>query len=187
MTILFTIALRQEYTPPKLKNSHTIYTGIGKLNAAITLIDAIHEFRPSSVINIGTAGSLSESLVGEVFQVKEVIERDMLAEPLAPRGEIPFEVHKNRYFSDVGHGKCASGDSFVTKSDPWLLDNNVDVFDMELIAIARVCNHFQIPWRSMKFVTDHVGGNSGQDWLEMLSKAQKGFDANLTQTIQDLV
>jgi adenosylhomocysteine nucleosidase len=62
-----------------------IYSGVGKVNAASAATLALLELRPSLIINYGTAGKICEKLRGLV-EVAHVVQRDMMAMPLAPRG-----------------------------------------------------------------------------------------------------
>ena len=91
--------------------------------------------RPSLVINYGTAGKINEELRGLV-EVADVIQRDMMAMPLSPRGRTPFSPALDKLSSGHGNVICGTGDSFVTAADPWLNENGVDIVDMELFAIA---------------------------------------------------
>ncbi len=52
-------ALEQETANAGLEQyAPVVYTGVGKVNAAINLYDAILKYQPDLVINYGTAGSL---------------------------------------------------------------------------------------------------------------------------------
>jgi adenosylhomocysteine nucleosidase len=58
------VALEDELPKKYLPTWNIIYSGVGKVNAAYSLSKAIHEFEPSTVINFGTAGTLSSNLNG---------------------------------------------------------------------------------------------------------------------------
>jgi adenosylhomocysteine nucleosidase len=147
-----------------------IYSGVGKINASIKLVEAVQIFKPDLVVNLGTAGSIRSEIVGTV-EVDTVIERDFDAFPLCDRGLIPFEEGNNRHWSGYEGVVCASGDSFVRVSDAYLKCMEVDIVDMELIAIARVCKKYNIPWRSFKFISDYVGSNIEHQWQDSLTNA----------------
>jgi hypothetical protein len=59
---------------------------------------------------------------------------------------------------------CATGDSFVTSRDPWLVEQGVDLVDMELFAIAAACERAGVSWRSFKYITDDANEDSGDHW-----------------------
>jgi len=151
-----------------------IYSGVGKINASIKLVEAVQIFKPDLVVNLGTAGSLRSEIEG-VVEVDTVIERDFDAFPLCDRGLIPFDEGNNRYCSGYEGVVCASGDSFVRESDTYLKLMKVDIVDMELIAIARVCNKYNIPWRSFKFISDYIGHNIEQQWQDGVTKASEAL------------
>ena len=158
-----------------------VYSGLGKINAALTSLKAIDQFNPSAIMNFGTAGKINPQLDG-LLHIGKVIQRDMMAEPLAPRGKTPFCERPFEYLSS-GKYVCGSGDSFVTASDPWLLSQGVDLVDMELFAIAYVATHHQIPWHSYKYITDDANESSGNDWHEKVNHGQDLFIEKLRQLL----
>jgi adenosylhomocysteine nucleosidase len=151
-----------------------IYTGVGKINAASAATLALLVLRPSLVINYGTAGKINETLRGLV-EVSDVIQRDMMAMPLAPRGRVPFSPELDRLSSGHGTVTCGTGDSFVTTTDPWLVQNKIDIVDMELFAIAQVCQRHSLPWRAFKFITDDANDLAHQDWTANVADGQDMF------------
>lgn len=160
-----------------------IFTGVGKLNAAISLSKALLRYKPSLVLNFGTAGRLSPETSGLV-EVGDVIQRDMAAEPLAPRGTTPFDQTPSVILSGHQGVRCATGDSFVSATDPWLHEQGVHVVDMELFALALVCHHSQIAWRSFKYITDDTDESAGQDWFEKIHHGRDLFLEKLDEMIE---
>ncbi|HBF55737.1 MAG TPA: 5'-methylthioadenosine nucleosidase, partial [Afipia sp.] len=67
------------------------------------------------------------------------------------------------------------GDSFVTSVDPWLVENNIDIVDMELFAIAHVCQRHNVPWRAFKFITDAADENAADHWNENVAGGEDLF------------
>ena len=172
--LLIITALESELKREALPSGvEIIYTGIGKINATITSIKAINQYSPKRILNFGTAGKIKPDLHG-LMEIGKVIQRDMQAEPLAPRGSTPFCVRPQEYLS-TGQFVCGSGDSFVTAHDPWLYTLGVDVVDMELFAIAAVAYDYQIPWQSFKYITDDANENSGEDWHAKVHHGQDLF------------
>lgn len=169
--LLAVVAVADEIPLEEWSNrGNIVFTGIGKINTCFKLIEAINNYKPEIIVNLGSAGSLDKNISG-VVEVAEVIERDFNAFPLCDRGRIPFENNSNRYKSGYTGVICGSGDSFVHEFDPWLEQNQVSVVDMELIAIARICHKFGIPWRSLKYISDYVGINKNNEWHEGVKKA----------------
>jgi adenosylhomocysteine nucleosidase len=166
-------ALREEFYDQSQFDGRIYYTGIGKINTSHLITKLILTDRPTGILNLGTAGTLNPDLLGKCVGVKTVLERDMNAEPLAPRGEVPFDSRPTQYFSDLGTETCASGDSFLTQSDPWLSLRGVSLVDMELFAIAKICFMYGIPWRSVKYVSDSIDSTSDTDWHKALGSSSR--------------
>ncbi|MCD8505479.1 MAG: 5'-methylthioadenosine nucleosidase [Burkholderiaceae bacterium] len=175
---LIVTALPQEFAyEPIPHDIPIVFTGLGKLNAGIAAMDAIALHKPSVVINFGTAGRLDTSINGLV-EIAEVLQRDMMAEPLAPRGRTPFDDTPYLLESGFKGVRCATGDSFVTAVDPWLIQQNVQIVDMELFALALVCHRKGIAWRSFKYITDNTDDDAGDHWQD---KVHHGRDLFLTK------
>ena len=146
-----------------------IYSGVGKVNAASAATLALLVLRPALVINYGTVGRINTTL-SRLVEVAHVVQRDMMAMPLVPRGRTPYSSNLDKLSSGFGDVTCGTGDSFVTSPDPWLTENHVDVVDMELFAIAHVCQRHSIPWRAFKFVSGEA-----DHWIGDIGKGQDTF------------
>ncbi len=147
-----------------------VHTGVGKVNAALVATEAIGQYKPELVINLGTAGTLDEKYRG-VCEINSVIQRDFDTTPLAPRGIVPFQESPSEFRSKFGNFRCGTGDSFMTKKDSWAAENKIQLVDMELYSIAQACFRNETPWRGAKYVTDVVGQNSSSDWQDQLKVA----------------
>ena len=152
------------------RNEPLIYSGVGKLNAAIATLESINKYQPEFILNLGTVGSIRNDISG-VVEIKKVFQRDFDATPLVPKGVVPFDEKPHVLSSDFGQYSCGSGDTFVRDKEEWLLENKIDVVDMELYGIAQACFSKNTPWRSFKFITDYVSINSGDDWRSNLEKS----------------
>ena len=83
--ILLLVALKNELEAISIpKSIPAAYTGIGKINAATVTQSAIAHYRPKLIVNFGTVGKINPAL-SELIKIGKVIQRDMIAEPLAPR------------------------------------------------------------------------------------------------------
>ena len=151
-----------------------IYTGIGKINAAVATLEAIQKFSPDLIINFGTVGKINKKLHG-LIPISKVMQRDMCAEPLAPRGQVPFSEKPNEFFSIADGYVCGTGDSFVTSADDWLHRHGIDVVDMELFAIAAVAHQKKIEWMSYKYISDDANESSGEEWSKQVNHGQELF------------
>lgn len=173
--VLLVHALKDEKVAIK-KNGFTFYdciTGVGKVNAAIAVQQAIYKYKPHWVLNVGTCGALHHS-VGSIHTCRTFVDRDMeklVAFGLNCRHDFITETTNHTHLTKWNFTSvCNSGDAFLTSSD-----GTGDVFDMEAFAIAQVCKTFQLPFASIKFVTDIIGQNSVKHWEEKLSEAQEAL------------
>ena len=90
--ILIVSALEVE-TQGKLDDWDVIYTGVGKINATMTLVDRLTDYnyvKPDLVINYGTAGS-RKIKTKTLVDCMKFVQRDMDVTGLGfLRGETPF-------------------------------------------------------------------------------------------------
>lgn len=177
MKWLMTYAVEEEYTEIKFPHDEVIpvCTGIGKVNAAFRLTEAICENQPDAVLNIGTVGTIVHQ-VGDVFVCRQFIDRDM--QKLASLG-LPYQIVFREFpvlqdFSWEGkkEGICNTGDSFLTE----LTEIEGDIVDMEAYAQAVVCKGRNLPFVLVKYVTDIIGKNSVKHWQDKLAEARKGLN-----------
>lgn len=179
--ILITYAVEGEFVPIKIDGYELKYirTGIGKAKSAMYLTQAILDYSPALVLNFGTAGTLHYSL-GDILVCGKFIDRDFQSANL-PGVEFEIdnipslednEIVKKILSSDIDLKICNTGDSFVTDAQPI----GGDVVDMEAFAQALVCKEYNIPFLSVKYVTDIIGKNSIKHWEDKLSDARKGLE-----------
>ncbi len=173
--ILVLTALKSELNAARAPEGiDVVYCGVGKVNTAMATTSAILAGKPALVVNYGTCGKITENLRG-LLEIAQVIQRDMMAMPLAPRGVTPLCDDASVLTSGFGTAICGTGDSFVTSADPWLTDNKVDVVDMELFAIAHVCKNFGVPWRAFKFITDDANDFAHEHWTANVANGEDLF------------
>ena len=175
MRIAIAVALPQELDSALLQGAAQIfYTGVGKVNATLATLQALQRFHPDILINFGTAGAVQPGLSG-LLPVSRAVQRDMNAEPLAPRGTTPFHTGSHQLDSGQAGWVCGTGDSFVSAHDPWFDTAGIHVVDMELFAIASACQTQGTPWRSMKFISDQANGGAPTDWQANVRLGEKLF------------
>ena len=167
---LIVVALEAELSNDLLPDWRIVYSGVGKVNATMTLCDAIIKFKPRTVVNYGTAGSLREELAG-LYEITSLFQRDMDARALDFQlGQTPFE---QGIALDLGRAglSCGTGDQFVT-NPPNL---KTDLVDMEAYALAKVCKHKKLDFYCYKFVSDNADGKAKIDWNERMAEGAKLF------------
>lgn len=161
-------ALEQE-TPELDQYAPVIHTGVGKVNAAIKLYEAILFYKPELVINYGTAGTVNGK--HGLLKVDTFVQRDMDVRGLGiKRGVTPFE--NGEKLPEAKGIVLASGDSFVTDSELHLegLDIEIDLIDMEAYALNKVCEHHGTQFECYKYVTDSTDEEASDDWQENVAK-----------------
>ena len=151
------------------ENIPVFYTGIGKVNAALTAMDVVHKTQCKVIINLGTAGS-GKFKTHELVEVSSFVQRDMDISPLGFKvGETPFDplpgaIDLIPYFPEQPKGVCSTGDNFETGT-PKLPS---DLVDMEGYAIAKVCRKMGVQMISLKYITDGADHNAHNDWAANL-------------------
>ena len=170
----YLIVAALEAEPPELEQfAPVVHTGVGKLNAAIKLYEAILFHKPDLVINYGTAGAVSDK--SGLLKVDTFVQRDMDVRGLGvPRGVTPFEDEQLPTANGI---VLASGDSFVTDSELHLegLDIPIDLIDMEAFALYKVCQHHNVQFDCYKYVSDNIDSEASNDWQENVAKGASLF------------
>lgn len=155
------------------------YTGVGKVNAAITAMRHGKLVGCTKIINYGTAGIVSKKdLIGKLIKPDVILQRDMLAEPQAPRGITPFEKEDTAgpiILNTNTNITLGTGDSFVMDHDPWFDYANIDLVDMEAYAIAKSAKALDITFECYKYVSDFADENAMDTWQENVDKGANAF------------
>ena len=175
-TTLLVVALENELPRDMVAGWTIIYTGVGKVNAAIALCDAIAIHQPKHVVNYGSAGALRPDLIG-LHRVTRFLQRDMDVRTLGfALGQTPFE-DDGEILAGTGGLSCGTGDQFVS-SPPELTS---DLVDMEAYALARICKQKAIDFYCFKFISDNADGDAANDWSQQLANGAKLFSAEILQ------
>ncbi|HKQ83289.1 MAG TPA: 5'-nucleosidase [Steroidobacteraceae bacterium] len=147
-----------------------LYTGLGKVNAAIALTRRLTEYAERSgplplVVNFGSAGS-HRFPTGALVSCSDFVQRDMDVQPLGfeigvtPYEDIPAVLRFNFSFPGLPQGVCGSGDSFAVDQQGM----TCDVVDMEAYALAKVCWVFGAQFACAKYISDGADHAAGDDW-----------------------
>jgi len=158
-----------------------LYTGLGKVNAAISVASKLAELRVQGsalpiVLNFGTAGS-PVLPTHSIVACRQFVQRDMDVTGLgfAP-GVTPFEAEPPQLefealFPNLPHGVCGSGDRFETGRPAVACD----VIDMEGYALAKACRRAGTAFGCVKYVTDGADHTAADDWARNLPRAAAAF------------
>ncbi|HEY2418994.1 MAG TPA: 5'-nucleosidase [Steroidobacteraceae bacterium] len=158
-----------------------LYTGLGKVNAALSLMRALRDYRDGGqalplVLNFGTAGSHSLA-AGTLVACHSFVQRDMdvsglgFALGVTPFEDIPAQLDFPAVFAQLPTALCGSGDSFQMG----VAKLHCEVIDMEAYALAKVCRLEGAPFGCAKYVTDGADGAAPGDWQRNLPRAAAAF------------
>jgi len=158
-----------------------LYTGVGKVNAAIALTRRIARLRregrgPPLVVNFGTAGSARVPAL-TLVACRRFVDRDMdvgalgFAPGVTPFDELPPILEFPAVFTGLPEAVCGTGDSFAT-TDHGLA---CDVVDMEAYALAKACRIEGAGFACAKYVSDGADANAADHWRENVAGAADAF------------
>ena len=158
-----------------------LYTGVGKVNAAMALTRALADCRHAGqplprVVNFGSAGS-RRLATGTVVACTTFHQRDMDVSGLGfDPGVTPFEgipavLGFPSPFGELPRASCGTGDSFETGKRTM----TCDVVDMEAYALAKVCHVEGTAFACAKFVSDGADHAAATDWQANLHRAADRF------------
>lgn len=164
----------------KKENRHIILakSGAGKVNASMTVTKMIDKYKPEIIINTGIAGGLETVEVGNFVIGNKMVYYDVNMSSHRSNHQhgkvrgLPLEFtsdsklvanfynfcNENKITSLVGI--IATGDYFVSNST--YLDNisreisNILAVDMESAAIAQVCYLHNVPFLSVRAISDII-------------------------------
>lgn len=178
------------------KNCVLIKSGIGKVNAARTTQILIDNFDLECVINAGAAGAINYLLnIGDVVIAKHVVQHDfditafghskgyitgvgdkiICDRELVSTFENMIKNMDERVYN-IKIGVVASGDIFCTQIEMKNKINakfNADVVDMECASVGQVCYLDDIPFISIRCVSDIPNGGNQTTFDENLKLASK--------------
>lgn len=161
-----------------------IKCGVGKVFAAMITQHVIDAYAPTAVVSTGVAGGLSPELgIGDVVVSRDCVHHDLDTRALGfPRGHIPYT--DLRFFAadetlvrlavsadleDRSHklvaGRIVTGDQFIhgdrAATHGHLTDELAgDAVDMESAAIAQVCRVNNVPFVSVRTLSDMADGTA---------------------------
>jgi adenosylhomocysteine nucleosidase len=158
-----------------------LYTGVGKVNAAIALTRRLARFRreghgPPLIVNFGTAGGVgipARTLVA----CRRFVDRDMDVAPLGfLPGETPFDalppiLEFPSCFPGLPEAVCGTGDSFATRAQRVACD----IVDMEAYALAKACRIEGAEFACAKYVSDGADEKAAEHWRENVAGAADAF------------
>lgn len=176
-SVLYVMAADAEYGPHLKALFRPVMTGVGPVEAAVTLTRVLAEFtldgrKPDLVICLGSAGS-ARLEQAEVYQVTSVAYRDMdasafgFAKGTTPFLDLPAVVPLPIRIPGVMEATASTGANVVSGTAYQSID--ADMVEMETFAVLRACMSFGIPLIGLRGISDgkaevhHI-----DDWTEYL-------------------
>lgn len=175
--VLYVMAADAEYGPHLKALFRPVMTGVGPVEAAVTLTRVLAEFtldgrKPDLVVCLGSAGS-ARLEQAEVYQVTSVAYRDMdasafgFAKGTTPFLDLPAVVPLPIRIPGVMEATVSTGANVVSGAAYQSID--ADMVEMETFAVLRACMSFGIPLVGLRGISDgkaevhHI-----DDWTEYL-------------------
>ncbi len=159
--------------------------GIGKVFAALCAQTMIIRFAPDCIINTGVAGALNPDLrIGDIVIGEKTVQHDMDTSPIGdPVGLVSginvvfFESNKTvteairKSAEELGYahrcGIIACGDRFVADNatkDTIVSNFAADACDMESAAMAQACYINNVPFGSIRAISDGADDGAKIDY-----------------------
>ena len=176
-----------------------LYSGVCKVNAAIAAQLLIDHFNVDSIINAGTAGGIDEKIrildtvVSDRVAYHDVAE-DILTEfhPWLKENyfqsdrELYFAAKKYSYSSEypIVFGTMVTGEQFIDDEKREEIGRKFSPLsvDMETSAVAHVCYVNEIPFLSVRTITD-TADHKGAENFELNCKAASERSAEIVTGI----
>ncbi|SMD17058.1 5'-methylthioadenosine/S-adenosylhomocysteine nucleosidase [Rhizobium sp. RU36D] len=176
-SILFVMAVDAEYGPFLRSRITPLMTGVGPVEAAITLTRTLAELSlqdelPDMVVSLGSAGS-NRLQQTEVYQASSVSYRDMDASPLGfekgqtPFLDLPITIELPLRIPGLPTASLSTGANIVSGAAYQGID--AEMVDMETFAVLRACQAYNLPLIGLRGISDGVSDlNHIDDWKQYL-------------------
>lgn len=185
---------------------HSIYlinSGIGEIRATIATQILIGHYKVERILNFGFVGALSDKFkINDLAIVDKVVHYHFDLEKIngTPKGQynnrqgIFFDADKDivkriQKHTNLNTVILASGDEFIAESEKkkgLVKRYKADICDMEMAGIALTCEQNNIPYASIKVVSDNANEEADQSFEETVSKGITKYEEILTEVIENL-
>lgn len=153
----------------------------GKVNAATAAAFLIEKENPLCILNIGLSGGVYAVQRGDVIAGTSFTECDFdltaIGYKQGEKPEQPFVYAADSKLmslipenTGIKFGKFGTGDFFITKEQmkaDFLEKFGIKAFDMETAAIASVCHFGNIPFLSIRKISDDSEESAADDYHKM--------------------
>lgn len=192
VNVLPVMAAPMEFGPHLQARIHPLITGIGPVEAAVSLTYALTclegaDSLPDLVLSLGSCGSPTLEHAA-VYQAASVSYRDMDASPLGfPKGvtpllDLPPVLPLPCPIPDVPTATLSTGANVVSGAGYTAIE--ADMVDMETWALVRAAQRFDIPLVALRGVSDGKAELTGlDDWRSPLVQVDESLAAALDRLI----
>lgn len=186
------------------KEIYAINSGIGKVNAANAAAILIYKFGAEAILNAGLSGAVSklhrEDIVAGTSYVEcdfdlTAIGYDLAVKPdgeeyIHSADEELLEYAMNVKSAQMKKRKLGTGDIFLADSEKKLLFKekfDISAFDMESAAIASVCSRADLPFLSVRKISDDADDASADDYREMNNRLEDILTRIVLEIIEQII
>ncbi|MBM6550524.1 5'-methylthioadenosine/S-adenosylhomocysteine nucleosidase [Marinomonas ostreistagni] len=183
-------------------------SGIGKVNAAVSTTLLLDNFKPSAVINIGSAGGFDPELeVGDVIISDAVVHHDVDVTAFGYKlGQLPsmpetFVADQGlielaqKAVTSVGQvkakvGLVGTGDVFMCQAERVAQTRaafpTLKAVEMEAAAVAQVCHKFAVPFVVVRSLSDVADKESPASFEEYLATAAENSSLMIRAMLREM-
>ncbi|WBU63325.1 5'-methylthioadenosine/S-adenosylhomocysteine nucleosidase [Paracoccus aerodenitrificans] len=175
--VLFVMAAQPEYGPELQARFTPLMTGIGPIEAALSLGAALTRLQiagnlPRLVVSLGSAGSARLEQTA-IYQASSVSWRDMDASALGfPKGvtpllDLPETLPLDLRIPGIPEASLSTGANIVSGAGYDAIPE--DMVDMESFAVLRACQQFGLPLIALRGISDGAEDlTQVSDWTRYL-------------------
>ncbi|MDQ1130610.1 nucleoside phosphorylase [Microbacterium sp. SORGH_AS_0888] len=156
--------------PDALDGFEILVTGLGKLQAAVGLDEALLAAEYDEVVVVGTAGGLDPALDGGVHEVVAALQHDVADLDGVVGRHVALPERTGRVDADGGV-VIATGDRFIDDAEAvaHIRSLGASLVDMETYAYFWVAERRGVPIRVFKAVSDSAQDGATQLWDEVVA------------------
>ena len=180
-------------------------SGIGKVCSALGTVEMIKNFAPDYIINSGIAGGIDiKTQVMDIVVGEDIVYHDVWCGEGNEYGQVqefPARYHSNNHLLqavknidcdlNIYTGLICSGDKFITdKTELATIKNKFPeglAVDMESASIAQTCYAYNVPYLSLRIISDTPGvENHWQQYENFWNKAPENSLRVLKELIKQI-
>ena len=184
--------------PDRTIEIHAVQSGIGKARAAAAAAFLIADDKVDFVMNLGFSGAVSQLRRGMIACGVSYCEADFDLSPLGyPLGQkdrnVPAVIEADEKLVElvcqldyIVKAKMGTGDFFLDdakRKNEIFEAFGINSFDMESAAIADVCRNQDVPFMSIRKISDDAADGATGDYCNMAYSD----DASLSATMCDFI